>query len=79
MSLQYWSNSNQLTLFTGYHMSFLWFGSAFSEHEAKVNVTNKAGVTPLHDAVTRGDLDIAKILLQYGAKYDIKATEGYVA
>ncbi|XP_073248939.1 uncharacterized protein [Porites lutea] len=46
------------------------------EHEAKVNVTNKAGVTPLHDAVTRGDLDIAKILLQHGAKYDIKATEG---
>ena len=79
MSLQYWNNSNEVTLFTCYHMSFLWFGSAFSEHEAKVNVTNKAGVTPLHDAVTRGDLDIAKILLQYGAKYDIKATEGYVA
>lgn len=46
------------------------------EHQANVNVVNKAGVTPLHDAVTRGDLDVARILLENGAATDIKAKEG---
>lgn len=46
------------------------------EHEANVNITNKAGVTPLHDAVNRGDLEIVRILLEYGAATDIKAKEG---
>ena len=53
---------------------FIWFFN--SENEATVNITNKAGVTPLHDAVNRGDIDIAKILLEYGAASDIKAKEG---
>lgn len=43
-----------------------------------MNVVNKAGVTPLHDAVTRGDLDVARILLENGAATDIKAKEGFV-
>ena len=43
-----------------------------------MNVVNKAGVTPLHDAVTRCDLDIARILLENGAATDIKAKEGFV-
>ena len=47
-----------------------------SENEATVNITNKAGITPLHDAVNRGDIDIAKILLEYGAASDVKAKEG---
>ena len=47
-----------------------------AENEATVNITNKAGITPLHDAVNRGDIDIAKILLEYGAASDIKAKEG---
>jgi len=46
------------------------------ENEASVNITNKAGITPLHDAVNRGDIDIAKLLLEYGAAKDIKAKEG---
>lgn len=46
------------------------------EHQANVNIVNKAGLTPLHDAVTRGDLDIARILLENGAATDIKAKEG---
>ena len=55
--------------------TFFWI-SLHSENEAKVNITNKAGVTPLHDAVNRGDTNIAKILLEYGAATDIKAKEG---
>ena len=50
----------------------------YTEHEANVNITNKAGVTPLHDAVNRGDLEIVRILLEYGAATDIKAKEGWV-
>jgi len=48
----------------------------YSENEATINITNKAGLTPLHDAVNRGDIDVAKILLEYGAASDIKAKEG---
>lgn len=48
------------------------------ENQATVNITNKVGVTPLHDAVTRGDLEIVRILLQHGAATDIRAKEGYV-
>lgn len=48
-----------------------------ADNQAIVNITNKVGVTPLHDAVTRGDLEITRILLQHGATPDIKAKEGY--
>lgn len=60
-----------------YHYCFFGLIQFFnSENEATVNITNKAGITPLHDAINRGDIDIAKILLEYGATSDIKAKEG---
>ena len=51
----------------------------FAESEAKVNILNKAGVTPLHEAVIRGDLGIARILLEHGATLNIKAKTGCVS
>jgi len=60
------------------HYNFKLPSLFFSEHQAIVNITNKAGVTPLHDAVIRGDVTIAKILLEHGATADIKAKEGCV-
>ena len=57
---------------------FLCFFFFSPENHASVNITNKVGVTPLHDAVTRGDLGIVRILLQHGATTDIKAKDGCV-
>ena len=57
---------------------FLCFFFFSPENQASVNITNKVGVTPLHDAVTRGDLGIVRILLQHGATTDIKAKDGCV-
>ena len=51
---------------------------SFVEHGADVNVTNAAGVTPLHDAVNRGNVDIVSILLAHGASDNIVAKAGWV-
>ena len=53
-----------------------YFFLSFVEHGADVNVTNAAGVTPLHDAVNRGNVDIVSILLAHGASDDIVAKAG---
>ena len=43
---------------------------------AEVNRTNSEGCTALHDAVGRGEEDVAMALLEAGASQDIVATSG---
>ena len=43
---------------------------------AEVNQTNAEGCTALHDAVARGDEQVAMALLEAGASHDIIATSG---
>ena len=39
---------------------------------ADPNVTNSQGMTPLHDAVLRKDIEIVKVLIKFGANPTIK-------
>ena len=45
-------------------------------HGADVNSQNDAGQTPLHRAVICNELSCARVLLQHGAKLDIKDIHG---
>ena len=47
------------------------------EHSAQVDGTNAAGATPLHDAVSRGDPDVVRVLLDHGASNETVAKSGY--
>ena len=49
------------------------------EHGADPNIrasTTRHSSTPLHEASSRGLLDIAQLLLSYGANVDVKNTKG---
>ena len=50
----------------------------FSEHKAKIDATNSDGATALHDAITRGNMDIIEELVKAGASTTIRATNGLV-
>lgn len=52
--------------------------SFFSEKNAHVNAQNSYNVTPLHEAVGRGDYEICQELLLAGADPLIRATKGYI-
>lgn len=41
-----------------------------------VNARDNAGYTPLHECCSRGHLDIARALLQYGADVNASAAGG---
>ncbi|MEQ8192518.1 MAG: ankyrin repeat domain-containing protein [Candidatus Eremiobacterota bacterium] len=45
--------------------------------EAKVNIKNELGFTPLHTAVAKGFKDVVEVLLINGAKTDVKDFYGY--
>ena len=47
-----------------------------SEHKAKIDATNNDGATALHDAITRGNMDIIEELIKAGASTTIRATNG---
>jgi ankyrin repeat protein len=49
------------------------------EHGAKVNAVQMGGWTPLHEAAARGEVDLVKLLLQYGADKDMKNEDGTTA
>ena len=51
----------------------------FIEHGVNVNVQDKSGQTPLHEASSRGHLEMVEFLIQNGAKVDIQDKEGVVA
>lgn len=44
---------------------------------ADLNVYNARGLTPLHEAVKRGDAGIVEELLNYGANIDLQVATGY--
>ncbi|XP_011310616.1 uncharacterized protein [Fopius arisanus] len=46
------------------------------DHGANVNAENSCGVTPLHEAIGRGDVAICQELLQAGANPHIRAIQG---
>lgn len=48
----------------------------FADRGAEVNSETREGVTPLHDAVERGDLEIVELLLKNNASPLIKAEKG---
>lgn len=49
----------------------------FTDRGADVNSVNSLGVTPLHDAVARADIDVIEELLRAGANPCIRAIKGY--
>lgn len=57
----------------------IWIWNLFYiEYEVNVNIINKVGVIFFYDVVNRGDLEIVRILLEYGVVIDIKVKEGWV-
>jgi ankyrin repeat protein len=46
---------------------------------AEVNAQNDAGRTPLHPAVRQGNAGFVKVLLEHGAKLDVKDVDGKTA
>ena len=48
------------------------------EKGADVNAMNADGITPLHDAIKRGDVESVEVLLKSGANVNIKAYKGLV-
>lgn len=46
------------------------------ERGSSVNAVNVDGVTPLHDAVIRGDISVIEELLVSGASVSIRASSG---
>ncbi len=46
------------------------------EHSANVNAAKERGVTPLHLAAARNDVQTAKLLLAHGADVNAKTTDG---
>ena len=57
------------------------FGSAVTvqilleQFGADPNTLNSTGITPLHDAVTRGDINIVKVLIKFGANPTLKSVK----
>lgn len=49
----------------------------FVEKGTDVNTETNEGVTPLHDAVDRAEIDIIRILLKNNASPLLKAERGY--
>jgi ankyrin repeat protein len=49
----------------------------FLEKGANVNMVNGCGLTPLHEAVNRGEIEICQILLKTGSNPLIEAIKGY--
>jgi uncharacterized protein len=43
---------------------------------ARVNATNLAGSTPLHEAASCGDTDLVLLLLEHGAPADVRDRRG---
>ncbi len=46
------------------------------KHGADVNASQTGGWTPLHEAASRGDIDMVKLLLQYGAQKRVHNEDG---
>jgi ankyrin repeat protein len=44
--------------------------------KADVNATNRGGLTPLHDCISRGTTEIAGMLLEHGASLTARNLEG---
>lgn len=44
--------------------------------EADVNTQNRVGDTPLHDASKQGSIELIQLLIQAGAKTNVKNDEG---
>lgn len=51
--------------------------SFVTDKGADVNTETSEGVTPLHDAVDRGDREIIRVLLSRNASPLVKAEKGY--
>ena len=46
------------------------------KHGAQVNTPQRGGWTPLHEAASRGDVDLVRLLIQYGADKSVQNDEG---
>ncbi len=55
---------------------FFLFPRVLCEGGAEVSTANAKGDTPLHDAVSRGDLSVVRRLLQYGGDPAAKNVKG---
>ena len=51
----------------------------FSERNANVNAINGDGATPIHDAISRGDMEITEELLLAGASVNVRPHDGSVS
>lgn len=69
---------SEICIFINLFLYVVYFLSFFLDLGAHPNVVNGQGVTPLHEAVKRKNLDILKILLSSGADPTVKCSSGLV-